>query len=321
MWDDRYILSDSRKAERRKMIYSDFTMQEHGFVGHMAEPENSAAQAVIVMMGGEKSLLPGIKIAERFADYGICGLAVSLFGAEGLPEGVDLIPLEMFEKAVQYLRNVKGIESISTYGMSMGSLFAVMAAKYIDGIENVILVSPSHVPFEGTIDKKNMSGHSMMTWRGKELPFVKPDFAARKAGKYYFDPGAGRKVTGMWISYRDAYEKKEAEAQADIHIEKLHARILMLAGTGDEAWPSDYSVKYLKKRLDEAGYEKDYEAILYPNASHLLGMMPNKERNKWLYRMLPVAGLMYQSLNRHREDCMRALEDSEQKIVEWILGS
>lgn len=37
--------------------------------------------------------------------------------------------------------------------------------------------------------------------------------------------------------------------------------------------------------------------------------------------MLPVAGLMYQSLNRHREDCMRALEDSEQKIVEWILGS
>lgn len=302
------------------MIYSDFNMKEHGFAGHMAEPENKASQAVIVIMGGEKSLLPGIKIAERFADYGICGLSVSLFGAEGLPEGVNLIPLDMIEKAVRYLRDVKGITSLSTYGMSMGSLFAVMTAKYIDGIDNVIMVSPSHVPFEGTIDKKNMSGHSMMTWRGGEIPFVKPDFRARKAGKYYFDPQAGRKVTGMWISYRDAYEKKEAEKQADIHIEKLHARILMIAGTGDEAWPSDYSVKYLKKRLDEAGYPRDYEMILYPNASHLIGMMPNKERNKWLYRMIPVIGLIYKSLNTDREDCMRALEDSERKIIEWIKG-
>lgn len=33
------------------------------------------------MLWVEKSILPGIKIAERFADFGICGLAVSLFGA------------------------------------------------------------------------------------------------------------------------------------------------------------------------------------------------------------------------------------------------
>lgn len=57
----------------KKMKYSDFNMREHGFAGHMAEPEEGVVQAVIVIMGGEKSLLPGIKIAERFADYGICG--------------------------------------------------------------------------------------------------------------------------------------------------------------------------------------------------------------------------------------------------------
>lgn len=301
------------------MKYSDFNMREHGFVGHMAEPEENAAQAVIVIMGGEKSILPGIKIAERFADYGICGLAVSLYGAEGLPEGVDRIPLDMIERAVQYLWDVKAIKSVSTYGMSMGSLFAVLAAKYIDGIDNVILVSPSHVPFEGTIDKKNMSGHSMMTWRGKEIPCVNPDFTAHKAGKYYFAAQAGRKVTGMWIAYRDAYEDKEAEQRADIHIEELNARILMIAGSGDEAWPSDYSVNYLKKRLKESGYSKEYKAVLYPNASHLVGMMPDKRRNKWLYRMLPLIGMMYKSLNAHREDCLKALEASEKEIVGWIM--
>lgn len=300
------------------MKYSDFNMREHGFAGHMAEPEEAGKKAVIVIMGGEKSILPGIKIAERFADYGICGLAVSLFGAEGLPKEVNRIPLDMFEKAVQYLLQVKGVKEISTYGVSMGSLFAVMAAKYIDGIDNVILVSPSHVPFEGVLDKKTMTGHSVMTWRGKDIPFVKPDFAARKAGKYYYDEQAGRSVTGMWISYRDAYADAEAERQADIHIEELHARILMLAGGGDEAWPSDYSVNYLRKRLEEANYSKDYKAVMYPHASHLLGMMPDREKNKLLYRLLPLIGLMYKSINRHRKECLKALEASEREIIDWI---
>ena len=68
-----------------KLKHTDFNMKEHGFVGHLAEPEQTNGKAVIVIMGGEQSLLPGIKIAERFADYGFTGLAVSLFGAEGLP--------------------------------------------------------------------------------------------------------------------------------------------------------------------------------------------------------------------------------------------
>ncbi len=67
----------------------DFNKKEYGFVGHLAEPAQPNGKAVIVIMGGEQSLLPGIKIAERFADYGFTGLAVSLFGAEGLPESPD----------------------------------------------------------------------------------------------------------------------------------------------------------------------------------------------------------------------------------------
>lgn len=128
------------------MRYTDFTMKEHGFVGHMAEPEEATKQAVLVISGGEKSILPGIKIAER---------------------------------------------------------------------------------------------------------------------------------------------------QADIHIEELDARILLIAGTGDEA-------------------------VIYPNASHILGIMPSRESNKVIYRMLPLIGMIYRSINTYRKDCMKALEDSERKIIEWI---
>ena len=74
----------------------------------------------------------------------------------------------MFEPAVKYLRDVKKIARISTYGQSMGSVFAALTAQYIGGIENVIMVFSTHVPFEGTTkNKKNMTGHSVAAWRGR----------------------------------------------------------------------------------------------------------------------------------------------------------
>ena len=135
------------------MKYEDFNWKEHGFVGHLAEPDGGSDKAVLVIMGGEQSLLPGIKFAERFADYGITGLSVSLYGAEGLPDSPNQCPLEMFLPAVEYLKKEKKIEHISVYGQSMGSIFAVLVAQYIGGIENLIMVSPTHVPFE-SIEKK-----------------------------------------------------------------------------------------------------------------------------------------------------------------------
>lgn len=303
------------------MIYTDFNRKEHGFAGHMAEPESKTEQAVIVVMGGEKSILPGIKIAERFADFGICGLAVSLFGAEGLPKFPDRIPLDMFENVVGYLINERKMRFVSTYGVSMGSLFAALTAEYIGGIENVIMVSPSHVPFGGTIGKKDLSGHSVVTWHGRELPYVKADFSKYNVKKYDYDAQAKRKVTGMWKAYSDAYADKAAEEKANIHIEKSGSRILLLAGTGDEMWPSCYSVKYLEKSLEENNYSKDFKAVLYPGASHLLGVMPSRERNPLLYKMIPLVGLAYRSLSENRAACMDALEQSEKEVVEWIRGS
>ena len=183
------------------MRHEDFNMKEHGFVGHLAEPDGGSDRAVIVIMGGEQSILPGIKFAERFADYGITGLAVSLFGAEGLPDAPNQIPLDMFIPAVEYLRGKKGAEYISVYGQSMGSIFAVLVAQYIGGMDNLIMVSPTHVPFEGTTkDKKTMTGRSVATFKSEDIPFVRADFSRIKAAKYYKHQDAEYKVMGMWIA-------------------------------------------------------------------------------------------------------------------------
>ena len=285
------------------MRHEDFNIKEHGFVGHLAEPEGGSDKAVLIIMGGEQSIFPGIKFAERFADYGITGLSVSLYGAEGLPQSPNQCPLEMFIPAVEYLRNERHIEHISVYGQSMGSIFAVLVAQYIGGMENLIMVSPTHVPFEGALaDKKTMTGHSVATWQEKDVPFVRADFSAVKAGKYQKHPAASHKVMGMWTAYYKAYQDKDAERKAWLQVEKTNARILLIAGDEDEAWPAEYSVKALKKYLDDKNYEKDVKVVIYPHGSHLNGLMPNRDREKNLYRMIPLIGLMYKTFGRYKKE-------------------
>ncbi len=301
------------------MKYENYTIAEQGFVGHLAEPDAGSSRAVIVILGGEQSLLPGIKFAERFADFGITGLAVSLYGAEGLPASPDRIPLELIEAAAGLLREEKKITQLSLYGQSMGSIFAALAAEKLGGFENLILVSPTHVPFEGTLrDRKTMTGHSVATWRGKDVPFVRADFSHWKAGKYYRHPAASYPVTGMWCAYHDAYLDRARTEAAMLHPQRSGARILMIAGAMDEAWPSAESVGLLENALREAEYPHEVKTIIYPYGSHLTGLMPNREREKKLYRMIPLIGLMYKSFGRYRKENLDYFARSEQEILRWI---
>lgn len=301
------------------MRHEHYSLTEHGFVGHLAAPDAGSDRAVIVVMGGEQSLLPGIKFAERFADFDVTGLVVSLFGADGLPASPDRIPLELIEAAAKLLREEKKIPHLSIYGQSMGSLFAALAAEKLGGFENLILVSPTHVPFEGTLrDKKTMTGHSVVTWRREELPFVKADFSRWKAGKYYRHPAASHPVTGMWCAYHGAYRDRERVKAAMLHPERSGARILMIAGAMDEAWPSAESVSMLQNKLQKAEVPHEVETILYPHGSHLTGLMPNRKRERKLYRMIPLIGLMYRTFGKYRKENMDYFEQSERAIVAWI---
>ncbi len=301
-----------------EMIYRDFTYQEYGFVGHMACPNTPTKKAVIVVMGGEKSIFPGIKIAERFADYGFCGLSVSLFGASGIPETVNQIPLEMFGKAIELLQEL-GYEHISMYGMSMGSIFASFAPIYFKGIENVILVSPTHVPFEGTDQKKkHMSGRSVVTYQGEDLNFVKADFTKYQPSKYIRTSSASYPVMGMWQSYYDAYQDHDKELEAMIPYEKMNANLLMVAGECDEAWPSSYSVKKIKDYLTAKAYDKKVKAIIYPKVGHLTGMMPSAEREKKLYKLIPLIGFVYKTLGKYKKENLEAFDKAEKEIIAFL---
>ena len=47
-------------------------------------------------------------------------------------------------------------------------------------------------------------------------------------------------------------------------------------------------------------------------------IMPNKEREKKLYRMIPFIGLMYKTFGKYRKENMSYFEQSEKEIISWI---
>jgi len=65
---------------------------------------------------------------------------------------------------------------------------------------------------------------------------------------------------------------------------------------------------------------RQVKTIIYPHGSHLNGLMPNRSREKKLYRMIPLIGLMYRSFGRYRRDNMEYFQRSEKEIIAWIKG-
>lgn len=303
------------------MIYKEFSIKKDGFAGHLVEPDKRTDHVVIIIMGGERSIINARKVAERFTEFGIAGIAVPVFGAKGQKKGVDRVEMSFMRQVVRTLKVKEGYRYISIYGLSVGSIYAAVTARYINGIDNAILVAPSHVPFEGSNTlKQQMTGHSMVTFKGRELPFVSPQFFhSGYMAKFIYDEDAGREVSNMWRMYNKSYKDREKEEKAYYELEKSNCRFLFIAGTCDEVWPSEYSINYMMEHLKNADYKKKYKAIIYPNASHIIGMLPSREKYKWQKRMLWLIGKVYRSYSEHREDSKRAVIESEKAIADFIL--
>ncbi len=177
-------------------------------------------------------------------------------------------------------------------------------------------VQLTHVPFEGTDRRYRMTGHSVVTWNGRDIPYAPTDFSKYKPSGYLKSSDATHPVMGMWQSFYEAYQKAADDKM--IPLEKAHSNILMIAGEEDEDWPSAYSVEKLKARLADQDYKGRVESILYPHVGHLTGMMPNREREKLLYRMLPIVGMAYKTLGKYKKESLEAFAKSEKAIIDFI---
>lgn len=278
------------------MKIHEYTVLTDGFRGQLYDPENETDKVIIVFMGGEGKFISAGLLAEKFAENGYAALALYYWKGINLPKFLNLIPLDMVEKAIAALKlyNNNQFRKISTYGISLGSILALMSGVVFKEISAVIAVSPTHIIPEGFITRTKCSGESFLTYHGKP---------------YDFTPIVGS--LSMYTYFSNAYKSTD---KVVIPVEHITGNILLLAGKKDRAWPSSTSVNELQLRMKAFNRNNHVITHIYENAGHFIGVMPDIHKYKRL-RLLQIT-----SINEwlHPIACAKARNQSESDVFEFL---
>jgi nucleolar protein 56 len=233
--------------------YPDFDRQvepDHpGLEGALYEPaDGGAGPGVVVLHGsdGDPSLPPAARLAAR----GYTALALQYFGGEGLPDGLNEIPLEYVRDAATWLRDRESTtgERVGLFGTSRGGELALLAGSQFDAFGPVVSVNGSGLVWEGANPNLTVwSGTSTWTLDGEPVPYVD--------GEHWYDGP-------------DGAAEEEVEA-ASIPVEDIDGPVVLVSGGADELWPSAELQGPAADRLDEYGHP-NYEHLVYEDAGHFI---------------------------------------------------
>ena len=103
------------------------TVTQEGFYGifHPAIQPKDSQKAVIVIGGSEGNENIPMNVGAMFAERGITALGICYWNVDGLPKEFIRVPIDPFEKAIQWLKS-KGYEKIFIYGISEGGKLALL---------------------------------------------------------------------------------------------------------------------------------------------------------------------------------------------------
>ncbi|TFH41789.1 MAG: hypothetical protein E4G96_04810 [Chrysiogenales bacterium] len=183
------------------------------------------------------------------ASKGFAVFSVAYFGIDPLPKELVEVPLEFFERAVDFLKKQPMIDTarMGIFGYSKGGELALLLASRHPEIKAVAAYSPSAYVWQG-LSKR---GQKISSWsyQGKPISFVPMDIPLLTIVKLIF---------GRPVSLRSAYERglekysKEAD-KARIPVEKIKAPILITAGDEDAVWPADIFANEIEKSMKHVG--------------------------------------------------------------------
>ena len=214
---------------------------------------------VIIYLGGSEGGMPFVSREERLQpllDLGHPVLCLAYFGVDGLPPSLERIPLEYFERALDWLsRQPDIINEYAIIGCSKGGELALLLASRYTQVKAVVASVPSHVVWQGIPNGfPRFPLGSSWSYAGKNLPFV----------PIRFSPAL---IAGLMTSrFRKAYERallnKKRVAQATIPVEKIGGPVLLISGREDTLWPSTPMCEQVVSRLSANRFAFPYRHVV-----------------------------------------------------------
>lgn len=238
-------------------------VRDNGLYGELYVPaHDKPLPALIVLGGSEGGIDTSSRVGVTFTGQGYAVLSLAYFAEMGLPQTLEDVPLEYFDKAVEWLKKQPGInpKAIGVVGGSRGSEAALLLASRNRDVRAVMAFAPSGIVWQGLdfSDVANMG--PAWTAGGKPLPFVIPDQAS-------YRPNASMKPM-----FDKALANADKRPETVIPVEKINGPILLISGKSDALWPSADMAERIVKRLKDKGFKHGVQHLTYEGAGHFVFM-------------------------------------------------
>jgi dienelactone hydrolase len=204
-------------------------------------PPGAGRHPAVLVVGGSEGGVP-VRRAAWLASHGYVAFALAYFRFEDLPPQLENIPLEYFQRALEWMSNRPeiGDVTVGVMGGSRGGELALQLGAIFSRIAAVVAYVPSNVRVSSCCQQ---DGAPAWTWRGRALPYVIPRQKARGIGL----------------------------AEATIEVENTKGPILMISGESDHIWNSWQMADEAVGRLKGHHFRYSYENLKYPHAGHFAG--------------------------------------------------
>ncbi|EFB40713.1 MULTISPECIES: acyl-CoA thioester hydrolase/BAAT C-terminal domain-containing protein [Parachlamydia] len=241
-------------------------VKEDGLVGSLFLPFSQAPLPVIIVLGGSNGGLSENR-ARLIASNGFAVLALGYFGLEGLPDNLENIPLEYFERAFEWLSQRDDIlgNRVGIYGISRGAELALLiGCLFPEKVQAIVAALPSYVVFGG------LSSERVPAWQYRGEPLI-PDAPVPMCDLSYGKGQNPEDPLTISTSYLQGMQEfPEDYAAAEIPVEKLQASLLLISGGDDQMWPSTLFASKIMDRLKAKQSQITRIHLDYPLAGHLI---------------------------------------------------
>lgn len=264
------------------MLTTKREIRENGLVGTLFEPETASTKklpAIIVVPGSDGGVPEAFALHLAEQEYIV--LALGYFGFEGLPEFLENIHLEYFEKAHAWLcENPRiGAKGIGVVGYSRGGeLVLLLGSLFPHLFDAIAAYVPSSVVFGG------FPHPNRPAWSHRNAP-ISPFVGAlmsddknfteceelthaARAGLIPFHQNTAEDPFELSELFEARNETTVIFDAAAIKVEKIQCPLLILTSKQDKIWPSALYGKQIIDRLNRHESTIERKHISYPEAGH-----------------------------------------------------
>lgn len=263
-------------SPRASVSYETREVNTDGLVASFMQPNTPGPQPALVILGGSEGGTALVRtLAQPFAAQGYAVLALSYFGAPGLPSTAENIPLEYFDRAVAWLKKQPGVDGsrIGIYGVSKGGEAALLVGSRTEQLRAVAAGVGTHLVWQGITYVPGAAPQSTWSLNGKGITYMPYDPNVR------FD--FNRYIESINALYSGALAQDHLHPDAHIPVEQINGPIMLISGKEDALWPSSDMSERVVARLAQKKFKFSVQHLSYPDAGHAVAMPPS---------MPPVSG-------------------------------